>query len=95
MDDWCPRGKETFRDTREKYVLVAILCDNIVLKHTHKINALIQMPLLSLPGMQWGCVGSLDMLRYEEMRSPTSSQETALLYSLLELSQPWESLGRI
>jgi hypothetical protein len=71
--------KETSRDTREKYVSVAILYDNIVVKHTHKINALIQMPLLSLPGVRWGCTGSLDILGYEEMRSPTSSQGTAQL----------------
>jgi hypothetical protein len=35
------------------------------------------------------------MLEYEEIRSPMSSQWTALLKSLLDLSQPWESLGRI
>jgi len=29
------------------------------------------------------------------MRSPTSSQGTALLYSLLDLSRAWESLDRI
>jgi len=33
--------------------------------------------MISLPCMRWGCIGSLDMLGYEEMRSPTSSQETA------------------
>ena len=49
----------------------------------------------SLPSMWWGCIGSLDMLGYEVMRSPTSSQGTALFYSLSDLSQPWESLGRI
>jgi hypothetical protein len=29
--------------------------------------------------MLWGCIGSLDMLGYEEMKLPTSSQEAALL----------------
>jgi len=51
--------------------------------------------MISLPGMRWGCTGSLDMLEYEEMRSPTSSQGSALLQSSLELSWPWESLGTI
>ena len=32
---------------------------------------------------------------YEVVRSPTNSQETAVLESLLDLSQPWESLVRI
>jgi len=35
------------------------------------------------------------MLGYEVMRLPMSSQGTALFYSLLDLSQPWESLDRI
>jgi hypothetical protein len=35
------------------------------------------------------------MLVYEVMRSPMSSQGTALFESLLDLSQPWESLGGI
>ena len=30
--------------------------------------------MISLPGMWWGCIGSLDMLGYEVMRSPMSSQ---------------------
>jgi len=28
--------------------------------------------------LNWGCTGSLDMLEYEVMRSPTSSQGAAL-----------------
>ena len=32
---------------------------------------------------------------YEIMRSPTSSQETALFESLLDLSRAWESVDRI
>jgi hypothetical protein len=50
---------------------------------------------ISLPGMWWGCIVSLDMLEYEVMRVPMSSQGTALFYSLSDLSRPWESLGRI
>jgi len=53
------------------------------------------MNIVKSEGMRWGCTGSLDMLGYEEMRSLTSSQGTALLWSLLDLSRPWESLGRI
>jgi len=45
--------------------------------------------------MQWGCSGSLDMLEYEVMRSPMSSQGAALLWGSLDLSQPWESLDGI
>ena len=45
--------------------------------------------------MRWGCIGSLDMLGYEVMRSPMSSQGMALFESLLDLSQPWESVGGI
>jgi hypothetical protein len=48
-----------------------------------------------VPGMLRGCTGSLDMLGWEEMKSPTSWQEANLLYSLLDLSRPWEFLGRI
>jgi hypothetical protein len=50
--------------------------------------------MISLPIMLWGCIESLDMLVYE-MKLPTSSQEAVLLCSLLDLSRPWESLGRI
>jgi len=32
-----------------------------------------------LPYRWWGCTVSLDMLEYEEMRLPMSSQGTALL----------------
>jgi len=45
--------------------------------------------MISLPGTQWGCIGSLDMLGYEDMKSPTSSQETFLFKCLLDLSRPW------
>jgi len=34
--------------------------------------------LISLPVILWGCIGSLDKLGYEEMKSPTSSQEMVL-----------------
>jgi len=46
-------------------------------------------------GTLWGCIGSLDMLGYKEMKSLTSSQETVPFKSLLDLSCPWVSLGRI
>jgi len=45
--------------------------------------------------MQWGYTGSLDMLVYEVMRSPMSSQGAALFWGSLDLSRPWESLDRI
>jgi hypothetical protein len=45
--------------------------------------------------MWLGCIGFLDMLGYEVMRLLMNSQGTALFYSLSDLSQPWESLGRI
>jgi len=35
------------------------------------------------------------MLGYEVTKSPTSWQEAVLLYSLLDLSWLWESLGKI
>jgi len=38
---------------------------------------------------------SLDMLGADEMKSPTSSQGAVLFRSLLDLSRPWGSLGRI
>jgi hypothetical protein len=44
--------------------------------------------------MRWVCTGSLDVLEYEVMRS-SNSQGAALFWSLLGLSQPWESLDRI
>jgi hypothetical protein len=34
------------------------------------------------------------MLGYEVMKSLTSSQEMVLFKGLLDLSHPWESLGR-
>ena len=50
--------------------------------------------MISLPGTLWGYTRSLDMLGYEEMKSPTSSQETVLFKGLLELSLSWGSQGR-
>jgi predicted Zn-ribbon and HTH transcriptional regulator len=38
---------------------------------------------------------SLDMLGYEEMKSPTSSQGAVIFRSLLDQSRPWGSPGRI
>jgi len=37
----------------------------------------------------------MDILGYEVKRSPTSLQGIALFSGLWDLSQPWESLGRI
>jgi len=45
--------------------------------------------------MRWGYTGSLDMLEYEVMRSPMSSQGAALFWGFLDLSRPWESLDGI
>jgi len=45
--------------------------------------------------MQWGYIGSLDMLEYEVMRSLMSSQGVALFWGFLYLSQPWEYLDEI
>ena len=45
--------------------------------------------------MRWGCTGSLDMLEYEVMRSPISSQGVALFWGFLDLSRSWESPGGI
>jgi len=50
--------------------------------------------MISLPGTLWGYTGSLDMLGYEEMKSPISLQETVLFKGLLELSLSWVILGR-
>ena len=41
------------------------------------------------------CSTHSNTLGYELMRLPTSSQGTTLFWSLSDLSQPWESLGRI
>ena len=45
--------------------------------------------------MQWGYIGSPDMLEYEVMRSPMSSQGAALFWGFLYLSQLWESIDDI
>jgi len=51
--------------------------------------------MVSLPGTPWTCTGSLDMPGYVEMNLPTSTQGTAPLRSLYDLSRPFMSLGRI
>jgi hypothetical protein len=48
--------------------------------------------MISLPGTEWGCIGYLNMLGYEETRLPTSLQEMVLFKSLLDLSCLWGSL---
>jgi len=50
--------------------------------------------MTSIPGMQWGCTGSLDMLECELMRSPMSLQGAALFWGFLDLSRPWKSLDK-
>jgi len=42
--------------------------------------------------MQWGYFGSLDMPKYEVLRSPISSREAVLFWGSLDLRRPWESL---
>ena len=49
--------------------------------------------MISLPGMQWGYTGSLDMPEYKEMISPMSPQGAARLWRSLDLSRLWASLG--
>jgi hypothetical protein len=51
--------------------------------------------MISLPSMQWGYIGSLNVLEYEATRWPTSSQGAALVGDSLDLSRPWEYLDRI
>jgi hypothetical protein len=45
----------------------------------HWSNSAKRRWMLFLPGMLWGCIGFLNMLGYEETKSPTRSQEAALL----------------
>jgi len=46
-------------------------------------------------GMLWGCIVSLDLLGYEEVKWSTNLQETVLFKCLLDRIRLWESLGRI
>ena len=41
--------------------------------------------------MQWVCTGSLDMLEYQVMRSPVSSEGPTLFWGFVDLSRLWES----
>jgi hypothetical protein len=50
--------------------------------------------MISLLGTVWGCTESLDMLEYDEMKSPTSSHWTVLISGLLDLILSWGSVGR-
>jgi hypothetical protein len=45
--------------------------------------------------MWWGFIGSQDVLEYEAVKSPMSSQGVALLWDILDLSRPWESPDEI
>ena len=42
--------------------------------------------------MQWGYIGSPDMLEYEVTEPSMSLQGVALLWGFLDPNQPWESL---
>ena len=48
-------------------------------EHLHWSDSAKRRWTISLPDMWWGCSGSLDMLGYEVMRLPMSSQGTAVL----------------
>jgi len=45
-------------------------------------------------GMQWDCSGSLVMLEYKEMRSPTSLQGAALFWGFLDLRVSRQDIWR-
>jgi len=64
-------------------------------QHLHWYDSAKKHWMLPLPGTLWGCIRSMDMLGYEEMKLLTSSQETVLFKSLLDLSHPCGSPGRI
>jgi len=57
-------------------------------KYFKEYKALLRI-YISLPVTLWSCIGSLDMLGYEETKSPRSCQEAVLFKSLLDLSCPW------
>jgi hypothetical protein len=44
--------------------------------------------MISVPGTGQGYTGSLDMLGYEEVKSPTSSHKAVLFKGLLDPSRP-------
>jgi len=49
--------------------------------------------MISLPGMWWDFIGSLDMPEYKGTKSPMAWQGVALLWDFLDPSQSWGSLG--
>jgi len=49
--------------------------------------------MISLPGIRWGFVGTLDMPEYEGMKSPMGWQGVALLWDFLDPRLSWGSLG--
>ena len=51
--------------------------------------------MISLPGVLWGCIGSLVMQEWEEMRPLTGSQGAVLVSCSLGQNPFWGSLGRI
>ena len=50
-------------------------------QHLHWFNSAKRHWMISLPSTLWGCIGSLDMLGYEETKLPTSLHETVLFRS--------------
>jgi len=64
-------------------------------RHLHRYDNAKRHWMISLPGTLRSCIGSMDMLRYEEMKLLTSSEKTVLFKSLLDLSHPCRSPGRI
>ena len=61
-------------------------------EHLHWYNSAKRCCMISPPSILWGCIGSLDMLGYKEMKLLTSSQEMVLFRSLVELSRPCGTL---
>ena len=51
--------------------------------------------MISLTGTLWGCIVSLDMPGYEEMKSPTKSYKVILSTNKQDLSRPWGPIVRI
>ena len=71
--------------------LQAVRTSPLVLQCQRALN---DISLISLPGMQWGSSGSLDMLEYEVMRSQMGSRGAAQFGGFLDPSQPRKSLGK-
>ena len=95
----CIHETET-QDRPEKYVIVC--SDSQValkalqaVKSPHWWDSARRCSMISLSGTLWGYSGSLDMLGYEEMKSPTSLQETVLFKRFVGTEPFFGSLRRI